>query len=216
MRQRNHACTPLLRPAPGAHRNGKREFNLVRNHCRTLVIALLTDGVNRSLCRFRQPGKPFVTRKKGSRLSNPLANRRASGRHECEKESGGRRPRRVRVGNPRESVVTGRYALHYTQQPITTLLLLFIYLFLATSPSAVARENGTRPNESGRLPDPWKASAACQPPTGAMNRAAEPPCRCACPRAQRQRLFDCDGKDHNEKRPLDSSPLSLQPSQPRL
>jgi hypothetical protein len=64
VRQRTHACAPLLRLAPGAHRNGKRKFNLVRSHCRTLVIAVLTAGVNRSPCRFRQPRKLFVARER--------------------------------------------------------------------------------------------------------------------------------------------------------
>jgi hypothetical protein len=141
----------------------------VRNHCRTLGIVVLTDGVSRSPCRFRQPGKLFVARKNGSRLCNPLANRRAFGGHECEKESGDRRPRRVRVGNPRESVVTGRYPLHHTQLPITTLLLLFICLFLATVSLTVARGNGTRLKRPGRLPASLEGFS---PPTaGAMNRA---------------------------------------------
>jgi len=64
VRQRTHACAPLFRPAPGAQRNSQRKFNLVRSHCRTLVIAVLTAGVNRPPCRFRQPRKLFLVRER--------------------------------------------------------------------------------------------------------------------------------------------------------
>ena len=64
VRQRNQACAPILRLAPGAHRNGKREFNLVRSHCRTRVIAMLTAVVNRSMRHFRQPRILFLVRER--------------------------------------------------------------------------------------------------------------------------------------------------------
>ena len=90
--------------APGAHRNGKREFNLARGHGSTFVIEKSTVVGNNSMRGFSQPGK-----------QSPVTD--AQG--EC-----GQGAREV-------NVVTGRWALHQASSPDTNHLLPFFHHFLA-------------------------------------------------------------------------------------